>query len=155
MNALASRYVNIETTVSGICNGILNYAAGYAIFHSRSIIPTAGHGGMIQDSIGETFLATSLSFLIPTLIARHRRKAGILPAGDGPPLPAGNVYVRSLIVGLVFSFLLVPCAALLLPKFFPDGASVHSVLFFKVVYGTIFGALATRIALRRALNEAG
>jgi hypothetical protein len=45
----ASKYLAVETAMSGFVNGILNFAAAFAIFHGRSRI-----GGLLRDTIGET-----------------------------------------------------------------------------------------------------
>ena len=154
----ASQYLVVETVMSGLVNGILNLAAGYALFYRSSVVPATGPRSLLRDSIGETFLVAGLSFLVPSLIARHRRRAGTLPVPpnhrqDRRPSPAGNLYVRAVIIGLLFTCVLVPCNALLLPRVFPVGVTFHNVLLFKTLYGIVLGSIATLLALRKALHE--
>ncbi len=157
----ASQYLIVETVMSGLVNGILNLAAGYALFHRSGVVPaTGGSRSLLRDSIGETFLVAALSFLVPSLIARHRRRAGTLPISSNGrqakrPSLAGNLYVRALIIGLLFTCVLVPCNAFLLPRIFPDGVSFRNVLLFKTLYGIVLGSIATLLALRKALHEVG
>ena len=154
MDAKASKYLVTETVSSGICNAILNYASAYALFHARGHVPTGGTHGLVADSIGMTFFVTSLSTLVPFLIARHRRRAGTLPfIQPGHPKPAGNLYLRAVLIGLLFTCVCLPFNAWLLPRFLPEGASFHQVLLFKTVYGTVFGSIATFLALHKALHE--
>ena len=154
MQGKASKYLSVETAMSGLVNGILNLAAAFAIFHGRGTIPATGPGSLLKDTIGETFLVTALSTLIPTLIARQRRRAGTLPQPeDGKPAPAGNIYIRSTLIGLAFTIVCVSCNAVLLPRLFPGGVSFHTVLLFKTLYGAVFGSIATFLALKRALHE--
>ena len=156
MDGKASKYLTVETISSGICNGVLNLLAGYAIFHAHSHVPLGGKGGVVQDSIGETFFVTALSTLVPLLIARSRRKAGHLPTrSDVPSVQAGNPYLRSFLVGVVFTAAFALCNAFLLPHLFPDGASLRGELSFKTIYGTVLGAIATFLILHRALRETG
>ena len=154
MNEKASKYLIVETVSSAVFNCILNLFFAYLLFHARPLVPIGGSHGLAADSIGETFFATFLSTLIPFLIARRRRRAGVLPLAEPQHTsPAGNLYVRSFVVGLLFTMVCVPINAWLLPRLLPAGASLHQVLWFKTLYGTIFGALATYLALHKALHE--
>ena len=154
MQAKVSKYLFVETAMSGLVNGILNFAAAFAIFHGRSVVPASGPSSLLKDTIGETFLVTALSTLIPTLIARQRRRAGTLPTPeDGQPTPISNIYIRSIVIGLIFTVVCVSCNAMLFPRLFPDGVSFRTVLLFKTLYGAFLGSIATFFALQRALNE--
>jgi hypothetical protein len=150
------QYLAIETVSSGVVNGLLNLAAAYAIFHAHNRIPAVGSGSLLQDSIGETFIVATLSVLIPSLIARSRRRAGTLPVfGDRPAARENNLYVRAIITGVIFTAVLVPCNWLLLPRIFPTGVSFTNVLLFKTLYGAAVGSLATFLAVRKMLAELG
>jgi hypothetical protein len=154
VNVKPGQYLAMETVSSGLVNGLLNFAAAYAIFHAHSRIPTTGTGSLLQDSIGETFIVTTLSVLIPSLIARSRRRAGTLPVfGVNRPSRESNLYVRAIVTGLIFTAVLVPCNWLLLPRIFPNGVSFANVLLFKTLYGAVVGSLATFLAVRKMLGE--
>ena len=156
MNVKPGQYLAIETASSGLVNGLLNFAAAYAIFHAHNRIPATGPGSLLRDSIGETFIVSTLSVLIPSLIARNRRRAGTLPvSGDRPLSPESNLYVRAIVTGLIFTCVLVPCNALLLPLIFPSGVSFANVLLFKMLYGAVVGSMATFLAVRKLLTELG
>lgn len=150
------QYLAIETASSGLVNGLLNFVAAYAIFHARSRIPATGPGSLLRDSIGETFIVSTLSVLIPSLIARTRRRAGTLPLlGDRRPSRESNLYVRAILTGVIFTVILVSCNSLLLPRIFPNGVSFANVLLFKTLYGAVVGLLATFLAVRKILTELG
>ena len=153
MHVSASKYIAAETVSSFIANAILNFVGAYLLFHARPIVPTGGEKGLCADLIGEAFIATFLSVLVPTLIARSRRRSGTLPADERATRKPGNPYLFSLLVGLAFTAIAVPCEYLLLPRIYPSGATFHDVLLVKTVYGTLLGGIATYIALRRALIE--
>ena len=149
----ARKYLTVETTSSFVVNALLNYGPAYLIFRGHPFIPVAGHGGMFQDSIGETLIVTFLSYLTPSLIARSRRKAGTLPTSGVEQRPGGNVYLRALAVGVIFTVILTALNALLLPKIFGSLVTLHTELMFKTFYGAVFGALASFLAVYRALHE--
>ena len=154
MQAKAWQYLAVETASSWLCNGMLNFASAFAIFHGRTRIPATGLRGLVGDTIGETFIVTALSVLIPSLIARKRRRTGTLPvSGDGHTAPAGNLYVRAMVTALIFTCVCVPFNAFLLPRIFTDGVSFRNVLLFKTLYGAVIGSIATALAVRKALHE--
>ena len=154
MHGKALRYLAVESIGSGVVNGVLNCAAGWLIFHGRGRVPVHGPVGLIRDSIGETFLVAALSYMAAALISRHRRRSGTLPqTSTMHTRTAGNVYVWSFVVGVIFTCVLVPLNALLLPEVFPAGVSISSVVLFKTLFGAVLGALVTWIAISRALSE--
>ena len=156
MNVKPGQYLAIETVSSGLVNGLLNFAAAYAIFHAHNRIPATGPASLLRDSIGETFIVSTLSVLIPSLIARSRRRAGTLPVfADRRASRKSNLYVRAIVTGLIFTCVLVPCNALSLPRMFPNGVSFANVLLFKTVFGAVVGSLATFLAVRKMLTELG
>ncbi len=155
MDQKASKYLIVETASSAVCNAVLNYASAWALFHSRNHVNVAGKGGLFQDSLGETFFVVWLSTLIPLLIARHRRRAGFLPVrSDVPSVRADNAFLRSFAWGVLATIAFAICNYFLLPRLFPEGANLRGVLFFKTIYGTVLGAVATFLILHRALREA-
>ena len=156
LQASAKKYLTVETTSSAVFNAILNYIPAVLIFRGRALVPAAGPGSLLLDSIGETFFVVLLSTLIPTLIARSRRRSGTLPRiDDGAPVAKTNVYLRSGLATLVFLLICVSVNALVLPRAFPNGVSHGAVITFKTLYGTVIGALATHLALRKAMREEG
>ena len=155
MQAEAQQYLKKETISSVVCNALLNLAAAYAIFRTRSLIPTGGPTGLVRDLIGETFLAVALSSLVPALIARHRRRQGTLPAYEqSSPALVRSPYLIAVLMGLIFTCALMPLNAWLLPQAFPAGVSRFNVVLYKTLYGTIVGGLATFLTLRGALRSA-
>ena len=149
----ARKYLAVETTSSFVVNALLNYGPAYLIFRGHPVVPVAGHGGMFQDSIGETLIVTFLSYLTPSLIARSRRKAGTLPASGVEQRPGGNVYLRALAVAVIFTVVLTALNAFLMPVLFGNSVTLHTELMFKTFYGAVFGALASFLAISRALHE--
>ena len=149
----ARKYLIVETISSFIVNGILNFLSAYVIFRHHPLVPVAGQGGMFQDSIGETLIVTFLSYLVPALIGRSRRRAGTLPASGSERKPAGNVSLRALGIAVLFTVALTGVNAMLLPRSFGSVVSLHTELMFKTVYGAVIGALASFLAIHRTLNE--
>ena len=154
MQGNALKYVTVECTGSFIVNGLLNLGAGYLLFHGRAHIPIGGPTGLLRDSIGETFLVTGLSYLVAALISRQRSRAGTLPQTTSRrTFSPGNLYVRSFFVGLVFSLIFYPFNAWLLSRAFPDGLTLWEVIGCKTLFGATLGAVASWLAISRALRE--
>ena len=88
------------------------------------------------------------------MIARSRRRSGKLPVDtEAARQPARNPYLTSLVVGLLFTVVLVPLVYLIMPKVLPEGATLHDVLIWKTAYGAVIGAVASFLAITRALHE--
>ena len=154
MQASASKYRTTETISSFIVNGLLNLLSAWLLFRHRGLVPITGSNGLALDAVGETFIVTFLSFLVPVLIARSRRRKGLLPIDtDAPQKPSANPYLGALLVGLAFTVVLVPLDYLFLPKVLPYGATLRNVLVWKTAYGAVIGAIASFLAITRALHE--
>ena len=153
MQAEAQKYLTVETVSSFIVNALLNYGPAYLIFRHHPVVAMQGKGGMFQDAIGETFIVTFLSYLVPSLIARSRRRSGKLPAIYSPNKTLGNVYLRSFLVGLAFTLVLTALNAVLLPRIFGASVTLRTEILFKTFYGAAIGCCASFLAVRRALME--
>ena len=154
MHGSALKYVIVESTGSGVVNGLLNLAAAYVLFHGRGIVPASGPVGLVRDSIGETFLVVSLSYMVAALISRSRRRDGTLPTLGGVRAPSpGSIYLWSFGLGILFTCILVPLNALLLPRLFQNGFTLTQVILFKTFFGAVLGSIATVLAITKALNE--
>ena len=153
MRAEARKYLTVETTSSFVVNALLNYGPAYLIFRNHPVIAMFGKGGMFQDSIGETLIVTFLSYLVPSLIARSRRKAGTLPVSGVESKASGNVYLRALGVAAIFTLVLTALNYVLLPRMFGNSVTLHTELMFKTFYGAVFGAFSSFLAVHRALHE--
>ena len=154
MRAEARKYVIVETTGSFIVNAILNFLPAYAIFRNHPIVAIQGKGGMFQDSIGETLIVIFLSYLVPVLIGRNRRKAGTLPDSGVHDKPAGTAWLRALGIAVLCTVVLTALNALLLPKVFGTSVSLWTEVWFKTIYGAVIGSFASYLAIERTLREA-
>ena len=155
MHGRAWKYVIVEGIGSAVVNGLLNLAAAYFLFRGRGIIPASGPVGLVRDSIGETFLVVSLSYMVAALMSRRRHRAGTLPVHGRPkhaPAPR-NIYLLSFGLGLVFTCILGPLDALLLPRLRPNGFTLAEVISFKTIVGAVLGAIATSLAIVKALKD--
>ena len=149
----ARKYLIAETLSSFVVNAILNFLPAYFIFRNHPVVPVNGHGGMFQDSIGAAFIVTFLSYLVPALIGRSRRRAGTLPISGLEGKTHSNVYLRALGLAVLFTIVLTGLNAVLMPRIFGLSVSLHTELAFKTIYGAVVGALASFLAILRALHE--
>ena len=161
MQPKLSKYLATETIGSAIVNIITNSGFAYLIYHGRPRIPSLGHGGLIEDSIGQTFIITFLCFLIPSILTRKRRYAGThsafvldSPAPDGrAAVKSRDLYLRSFIAGVVFTVIAWALNAFLMPRVFPDGLSFGHTVIYKTAYGVVVALIATALALSMVLRE--
>ncbi len=149
------KYLATETVSSAICNALLNWLGALAVFHGRAYIPVSGPKGLVMDSIGQTFFVVSLSILIPSLLTRRRQRTGVLPSapsGTRRSKPT-NLYLLSLLAGVLAACVVVACNAALLPRVFPASVSHRGAVLFKVVCGAVIGCIASALAISAVLKE--
>lgn len=161
MQPQLSKYLATETIGSAVINIITNSGFAYLIYHGRSRVPSLGHGGLVEDSIGQTFIITFLCFLIPSILTRKRRHAGthVAFATNSPlqegraPAKSRDLYLRSFIAGVAFTLVAWALNAFLIPRAFPDGLSFGHTVVYKTVYGVLIALITTALAIYIVLRE--
>jgi hypothetical protein len=155
MTTQHSRYLTIETAVSGVINAVLSVIFFLLVFGRADLIPVDGNPGLVVDALPQTFMVVFMTTLVQTLLTRQRLKKGQLEAldGRGAPLPA-NLFVRSLVIAVLATILAGALHALLLPGLTPAQWPFMTALIYKGAYGALVGMAVSRLILPAALRDA-
>lgn len=155
MTTQHSRYLTIETAVSGVINAVLSVIFFLIVFGRAEVIPVEGNPGLVVDALPQTFMVVFMTTLVQTLLTRQRLKKGQLQAldGRGAPLPA-NLFVRSLVIAVLATIVAGALHALLLPSLTPAEWPFMTALVYKGVYGALVGMAVSRLILPAALRDA-
>jgi len=146
MNSGYGHYVLKETLISALVSGTLSAVAAWLVFGGQREVGIWGQPGLAFDFIPQTFIASLLSVIIPSLITRVRSRSGALQAvTNGSWLPR-NLLLRAVLIAAVLTLLLgggaiAMVAAYKLPV--PIGA-VYAI---KIAYGALVALVATPVAL--------
>jgi hypothetical protein len=155
MTTQHSRYLTIETAVSGIVNAVLSIIFFFIVFGKAEVIPVDGNPGLVVDALPQTFMVVFMTTLVQTLLTRQRLKKGQLEAldGRGAPLPA-NLFVRALVIAGLAVLVAGVLHALLLPALTPPEWPFLTALIYKGAYGALVGMAVSRLILPAALRDA-
>ncbi|MDB5699423.1 MAG: hypothetical protein JWN69_2227 [Alphaproteobacteria bacterium] len=150
-----SRYLTIETAVSGIVNAVLSILFFLIVFGRAEAVPVGGNPGLVVDALPQTFMVVFMTTLVQTILTRQRRAKGQLEAlgGRGAPLPA-NLFLRALVIALLAVLLAGALHALLLPMLTPPEWPFFAALAYKGAYGALVGMAVSRLILPAALRDA-
>jgi hypothetical protein len=155
MTTQHSRYLTIETAVSGVVNAVLSIIFFLIVFGRAEAIPVAGNPGLVVDALPQTFMVVFMTTLVQTLLTRQRLRKGQLGAleGRGVRLPA-NLFLRSLVIAVPATIVAGALHALLLPSLTPAIWPFMTALIYKGAYGALVGMAVSRLILPAALRDA-
>ncbi|MEG3178867.1 hypothetical protein U1872_21780 [Sphingomonas sp. RB3P16] len=145
------RYVAAETGISVAINAVISIAIAWLAFGGSARILTAA---LIRDALPQSFMVALMGGLVPTLLTRLRRRAGVV-AGTGRPVPMllKSVPVRIVLVAVIAAAVGVALHAVALPLLAPQGLSFGVAIVFKSLYGAMLAAFVTPVMLHFALAD--
>ncbi|MCW2922587.1 MAG: hypothetical protein JWL76_2461, partial [Thermoleophilia bacterium] len=148
MTTQHSKYLAIETAVSGVVNAVLSVLFFLLVFGRAEAVPVDGNPGLVVDALPQTFMVVFMTTLVQTLLTRQRLRNGRLEAldGRGAPLPA-NLFVRALAIAIIAVLVAGALHALLLPSLTPAEWPFMTALIYKGVYGALVGMAVSRLIL--------
>ena len=133
-------------------NAVISAAFTWAVFGGQQDAPVWTSGGVIADLLPQTFMVSLMSVLVPTLLTRKRRGAGVISYGDRASRISANVFVRAIGAALVATIVLVGIAAAAMAASGIDRVGIQMLFATKVVLGALVALIVTPIALRAELN---
>lgn len=143
-----------ETGISIATNGVLSLGFALATFGRAEQVPVSGLGGLVLDSLPQSFMVALMSTLVPTALTRARIRRGLVAPVVGKPLPMPhNLVLRALLVAMGAMVLGTGLQAILLPALTPENWSVAAASTYKALYGALLGALITPAVIHGALAD--
>ncbi len=153
MQSSTAHYILRETIISVIINTALSCIFFFLQFHSLTSICWTGHGGLVRDSLPQTFAISLMSVLVPTLITRRRAIRETLPMPAIPRrITPSNVFLRAVGAAAMIAF----CgfaATYVVCGHETSGISFRSALAFKCAYGAAIALIVTPLAVGMALHD--
>jgi hypothetical protein len=139
-----------QTVTSIFLNGIFSAVAVLLVFRHMTTVPLYGSPSLIKDSILQTFIATLMSTLPPSLLtAKWMIKRPDLPTAK---LPTARILIRAFLTALaacLASSIILPVA---MPRLLAASLSFRNMLFLKCLYGMAIGLAATPIAVAAVMR---
>ncbi|GAB3098127.1 hypothetical protein G8770_17655 [Aestuariicella hydrocarbonica] len=145
------KYIALETLISSVVNGCFSFIFAYLVFQKFSEISS---NQILVDVIPQSLFVTFFAILVPTLITRHRLKKSTIPSLPyRSNLWPNHVLLRALTGGIAVAVLATGFHFIVLKALTVETFSLHSVLFYKVIYGVALSAMITPKAVLLSLTE--
>jgi hypothetical protein len=126
---------------------------GIAFGRSTWIELWGGHG-LAVDFIPQTFMISTMSVLVPTLLTRQRIRRGVLVGSTGHrPRLLGNLALRVFAVAVVLTLTLGAAGVLILDVLWTRPLRFWEAFPMKLLYGGVVALIATPIGLYIELSE--
>ena len=146
------RYLLLETAISLLVTTVLSAVFAYMLL--APTLPLGPTNPILQ--IDALFQALSVAFmgsLIPTLIARQRRRSGALSGSDTPHRWPRSTLLRSLAIALLIGMPAAGVHLLITSALGVTFAGLTDLLVYKALFGDLVALLATPLAVTLALRD--
>jgi hypothetical protein len=139
-----------QTITAIFLNGIFSALAVFVVFRHMAIVPLSGSPGLIADSIFQTFIATLMSILPPSILTAK----WMLSRPDLTSVKTSTVriLIRALSAALaacLVSFIVLPFA---MPRLLAAPLPFWNMLVLKCLYGMAIGLAVTPFAVAAVLR---
>ncbi len=145
-------YIAKETAINTVISMVFSMLFALLFFRAHSDIDL-GSRAVVLDMAPQGFAVALMSFLIPTLLTRKRRRDGALPARAGTHRLPRNALLRGALAGAIAAAVCTAGYAMLGPA---PGAIIEPLNHFimlKAVFGAMLSLMLTPIALDAALKD--
>ena len=142
----------MKQTLTAVClNGIFSAVAVFLVFRHIEVVSLSSSPSLIADSILQTFIATFMSILPPSILtAKWRLRRSDLPSVR---TSKARIWVRAVLIALaagLASSLVLPFA---MPRLLADSLTFRNTLVLKCLYGMAIGLAVTPFAVAAVLRE--
>ena len=148
----AVRYIVIETLTNTGISIALSIVFALLFFRGQQRVDL-GSQAVVLDLMPQSLAVGLMSFLVPTLLTRQRRRSGKLEVLQGQHVFPRNVFLRSAVVGIVTAVVCTAAYAIFKPS---PGLFIQPLSRFvalKGAFGAILSMVLTPVALFAALKD--
>jgi hypothetical protein len=150
MSRSQSAFLVKQTLTSILFSGFFSTVAAFLVFRHMAIVRLSGSPNLIVDSIFQTFIATLMSALPPSILtARWMVTRADL---NVPRTSTSRILIRALLAALaacLVSFVVLPSA---MPRLLAGSLPFRSMLLLKCLYGMAIGLVVTPFAVAAVLR---
>jgi magnesium-transporting ATPase (P-type) len=139
-----------QTLTAVFLNGVFSAIAMFLVFRHTEMVPLSGSPSVISDSILQTFIATLMSILPPSIMTAKWMLTR--PDLTTARIPTAQILIRALFAALAVclaSSIVLPFA---LPRLLAASLPFRSMLLLKCVYGMAIGLAVTPSAVAVVLR---
>ena len=141
-----ARFLVKQTLTAVLLNGVFSALAVFLAFRHMAIVPLSGSPSLITDSIFQTFIATLMSILPPSILTAKWMLSK--PARTSTARILIRAFSTALAVCLA-SFIILP---FVMPRLLAASLPFWNMLFLKCLYGMAIGLAVTPFAVAAVLR---
>lgn len=139
-----------QTLMAVILNGIFSATAVFLAFRHMAVVQLSGSPSLIADSILQTFIATLMSVLPPSILTAKWMITR--PDLTLAKVSVARILVRAVLIALaacLASSIVLPFA---MPRILAPSLTFRNTLMLKCLYGMVIGAAVTPFAVAAVLR---
>jgi hypothetical protein len=139
-----------QTLTAALLNGIFSAVAVLLTFRHIAVVPLSGSPSLIADSILQTFIATLMSVLPPSIMTAK----WMLTRPDLTTARTSKVriLIRALLIALAACFVSCMVLPFAMPRLLAASLPFGTMLLLKCVYGMAIGLAVTPFAVTAVLR---
>jgi hypothetical protein len=155
LSASQQRYVLNEMMISAGVNAALSLAFALLVFGQSETVPIWGVGGLVFDSVPQSFMVLFMGTLVPSLVMRKRIATGRLPDLGLLQIPRPrHLMLRASLSAFAGTAVAASIHTAVLPAVSSSIVPFTAMLIYKIIYGAVLGAMATGFAVHFCLTFA-
>ncbi len=150
MSRRHARFLVKQTLTAVLLNGVFSALAVFLAFRHMAIVPLSGSPSLITDSIFQTFIATLMSILPPSILTAKWML--LRPDMTAARTSTARILIRAFSTALAVcsaSFIVLPFA---MPRLLAASLPFWNMLFLKCLYGMAIGLAVTPFAVAAVLR---
>ncbi len=150
MSRRQARFLVKQTLTAILLNGVFSALAVFLAFRHMAIVPLSGSPSLITDSIFQTFIATLMSILPPSILTAKWMLSR--PDMTAARTSMARILIRAFSTALAVcaaSFIVLPFA---MPRLLAASLPFWNMLFLKCLYGMAIGLAVTPFAVAAMLR---
>jgi hypothetical protein len=150
MSRSQSTFLVKQTLTAVFLNGVFSAIAVFAVFRNITMVPLSGSPNLIEDSILQTFIATLMSILPPSILTAKWMLA--MPHRTTTRIPIARILLRAILTALAACWLSYIVLPLVMPRLLAASLTFRNLLLLKCIYGMAIGLVVTPFAVAAVLR---
>ncbi|NQD55674.1 hypothetical protein HP546_09980 [Pseudomonas sp. CM25] len=153
------KYIRNEVLAGCVINALLAFAFTFMLFRNHPRVRLWGGDGIALDLLVTLFMLTLLANVAVMLITRKRVRAGRIPRLESSALKVmgfrlpRNLFLRALLAAVLMTAIIGPLSIGAFVALEISSMPFWPFVAFKMVYGSVVGALSAPVLLRAVLTD--
>ncbi len=150
MSRSHNTFVIKQTLAAVFLNGMFSALAVFLTFRHMSVVQLSGSPSLIADTILQTFIATLMSVLPPSILTAKWMVTR--PDLTSARTSVARILVRAILIALAACLASSIVLRFAMPRLLAPSLTFRNMLLLKCLYGMVFGVAVTPFAVSAVLR---